>query len=449
MATTYLTATQGTPTNSKKCTVSVWLKRTGLAADTSTGTFFAGVNTSDTTDNGFINFNPNNKIFIQSSLNDSNKLGFVTTRVFQDSSAWYHVVVAFDTTQSTSTDRVKIYINGVQETAFDSASYPDLNLDLPFSLSGLQFQLGKYPTANDAYFNGLMSHYNFIDGTAYAPTEFGETDLTTGQWKIKTSPSVTYGYNGFFILKDGNSVTDSSPNSNNFTVASGTLTKTEDCPSNVFPIWNQAFMPFNIGNQVATNGGTTIGSNSNGDSSNLASMGARSGKYYWEIKVQNSVNTRSCGIVRSDIQGASTTTAIYPGGNGNASNFTSAYNMVNGYVQTVTSGTQAQQGSLATLTTGDFLGVALDIDNLNIKWFKNASLVTTTNLTSAWIENGLFLIPANRMDGAQVVEYNFGNGCFGSTQLTGTTYSGTGGLGIFKFEPPTGFTALSTKGLNL
>ena len=86
---------------------------------------------------------------------------------------------------------------------------------------------------------------------------------------------------------------------------------------------------------------------------------------------------------------------------------------------------------------------------MDIKWYKNDSLVTTTSLTSAWIENGLFIMPCNRLDGNQFVEYNFGNGCFGSTQLTGTTYPGEGGLGIFKYEPPSGFTALSTKGLNL
>ena len=78
-----------------------------------------------------------------------------------------------------------------------------------------------------------VSCHTFIDGTAYDATAFGEYDAN-GVWKIKTSPSVTYGTNGFFILKDGNSVTDQSGNSNNFTVGGGTLTNTEDSPSNVF-----------------------------------------------------------------------------------------------------------------------------------------------------------------------------------------------------------------------
>ena len=83
-----------------------------------------------------------------------------------------------------------------------------------------------------------MSHVHFCDGYSYGPDSFGETDSTTGEWKIKTAPSVSYGTNGFFILKDGNSVTDQSGQSNNWTVASGTLTKTEDNPSNVFATLN-------------------------------------------------------------------------------------------------------------------------------------------------------------------------------------------------------------------
>ena len=80
--------------------------------------------------------------------------------------------------------------------------------------------------------------YSFCRWYSLDASAFGETDATTGEWKIKTSPKFTYGNNGFFILKDGNSVTDQSGNSNNFTVGGGTLTKTEDYPSNVFATWN-------------------------------------------------------------------------------------------------------------------------------------------------------------------------------------------------------------------
>ena len=98
--------------------------------------------------------------------------------------------------------------------------------------------------------------FHFIDGTAYTPSDFGSTDSVTGEWKINTAPSVNYGTNGFFILKDGNSVTDQSGNSNNFTVAGGTLTKTEDCPSNVFATWNPLWKS-SVQNNIGFNHGNT------------------------------------------------------------------------------------------------------------------------------------------------------------------------------------------------
>ena len=88
------------------------------------------------------------------------------------------------------------------------------------------------------YFDGSMSHFHLIDGTAYDASAFGETDATTGEWKGKTSPSVTYGTNGFFILKDGNGITDQSGEGNNFTLGGGTLTDLKDNPDNVFATLN-------------------------------------------------------------------------------------------------------------------------------------------------------------------------------------------------------------------
>ena len=440
MANTYLTRSAGGGSSTKKATYSMWIKRSKIGTTQQLHNFYNGTN-----DYTKVYFNDTDTIIVKQKDGSNTHFQVSPNNVLRDTSAWYHLCVVIDTTLSTTNDRLKIYINGVRTDSFSTNSQPSENRSLkPEAVQNI-----GYLSGGSEYFDGLLSYVAYIDGYAESPNIFGETDSTTGEWKIKTSitPSTAWGSRGFFILKNGNSVTDQSGNSNNFTLGGGTLTNTKDCPSNVFATWNPVFMPYNLGNGRADNGGTTIGS-PGGDSSSLASMGARSGKYYWEIRVQNAANTRSCGIVRSDIQGVSSTEPIYPGGNGNASNFTSAYNMVNGYVQTNTAGTQAQQGSLATLTTGDFLGVALDIDNLDIKWYKNGSLVTTTSLTSAWIEKGLFILPCNRLDGNQFVEYNFGNGCFGSTQLTGTTYQATG-LGIFKYQPPTGFTALSTKGLNL
>ena len=446
MANTYLTKTFSSGGNQRIWTVSFWVKlNRGTGDDSYILTYASG---SGSTPRGSMEFRSNaNGNNFRLGLNPSGSTWVncdVDNRKFRDYSAWYHVVVAVDTTQATASNRVKIYINGEQETV---STQPDQNFDTGFNHTH-QTSFGRYENADSSYFDGVLSHIHFIDGTQYTASSFGSTDSTTGEWKINTNPSVTYGSNGYFILKDGNSVTDQSGNSNNFTVGGGTLTKTEDNPSNVFPIFNGMYCPKSSTNAGAfLNGGTTVGG-SPSDASSIASMGARSGKYYWEIKVQNATNTRSCGVVRSDSIATSHGSGIYPGGNGNATIWTVAYNMVNGYVQKNDNGTQSQQGSLATLTTGDILGVALNLTDYEIKWYKNNSLVATTSLSADWVAYGNFLLPCNRMDGNQFVQYNFGNGYFGTTAVAsaGTNASG---IGIFEYDVPTGFTALSTKGLNL
>ena len=439
---------------------STYLTRTQVAGNRSTFTQSFWFKLSNTGDQAFIStFNDSNNYnycYLDSSTQQLNlqwkKSGSVvaqknTTRKFTDPSAWYHIVYAIDTTQASGGDRIKLYVNGVLETDFSSNTAPG-QITTEVNDNGTTQYIGSVD-GSQQYFDGSMSYVAQIDGTAEAPTVFGETDATTGEWKVKTTitPSVALGNNGFLILKDGNTVTDSSTNSNNFAVAGGTLTKTEDCPSNVFPIFASIYCPKSSTNAAAfLNGGTTVGG-SPSDASSIASMGARSGKYYWEIKVQNATNTRSCGVVRSDSIDVHSA-GIYPGGNGNASIWTVAYNMVNGYVQKNQNGTQSQQGSLATLTTGDILGVALNLTDYEIKWYKNNSLVTTTSLSADWVADGNFLLPCNRTDGNQFVQYNFGNGFFATTAIAseGTNASG---IGKFEYGVPSGFTALSTKGLNL
>ena len=440
MASTYINRTAGTPTSNKTFTISYWVKRSNIGSAGNGHIFDTFVDSSNRSQ---IHFDDDNVIDFRLAVSGTNIGRLKTNRVFRDTSAWYHIVATVDTTLSTADDRIKLYVNGVQETSFSTRINPSQNADFPM---GGTHTLGAYGGGSN-YFDGTLSHFHFTDGYAYPASTFGSTDSTTGEWKINTSPSITMGNNGFTILKDGNTITDQSTNSNDFTLGGGTLTKTEDCPSNVFPIFNGMYCPKSSTDAGAfLNGGTTTGG-SPSDTSTIASMGVRSGKYYWEVKMQNAVNTRSCGVVRSDST-AVHAAGIYPGGNGNASIWTVAYNCGNGYVQKNDNGIQTQQGSLATLTTGDILGIALNLTDYEIKWYKNGTLVTTTSISADWVAYGEFLLPCNRTDGSQFVQYNFGNGFFATTAVSsaGTNASGNG---VFEYDVPTGFTALSTKGLNL
>ena len=432
MATTKLSRTIGTPTSGTKFTVSAWVK--GSMAEGRILTSING-NSSQT----WVELQ-NSGAFRIANYVGSYNMQLITTRLFRDPSAWYHFVIAFDTTQGTDTNRVKLYVNGVQETSFSTTTYPSQNLVLKYGVSGQTFNVGAKDT--DTYWNGLMSHVHFIDGTQYAASEFGETDSTTGEWKIKTSPSVTYGNNGFFILKDGNSVTDQSGNSNNFTVAAGTLTKTEDCPDNVFAVYNQLL---NIPSSELSNGATTIFNASSASTRPiLSSLGASSGKFYAEFKTVTASSASRVGICDMDKYVLTEFTGV------NALSY--------GYLAggTVANNNSTTISGLSSYTSGDIIGVYIDLDNNFLYFAKNGVLQNSGVPTSGATGTGGQAITANNTYGFHVTvgssskktTANFGNGYFGTTAVSsaGTNASG---IGIFEYDVPTGYTALSTKGLNL
>ena len=213
-----------------------------------------------------------------------------TSRKFRDTNAWYHLVVAIDTTQSTASNRFKYYINGEQITSFSTETYPAQDKTFGFGQNVLN-EIGRDSYGSSNNFDGLMSHVHWIDGTQYQASDFGETDSTTGEWKIKTNPSVTYGTNGFFILKDGNSVTDQSGNTNNFT-ANGNLTNTEDYPSNSFA----TMTPLGTYDGTLSSGNTRVQTNQTNYRYIASSLGVSSGRYYWECKLQEIGNYMLSGI---------------------------------------------------------------------------------------------------------------------------------------------------------
>ena len=438
MASTYLTRTPSSTGNRKTWTISGWIKR----CETSTSSlqiFSAGEYA--VTDLVQI-YTSSHKLYCGMYNSSGTEISsLITSRLFRDTNAFYHIVVAVDTTQATSSDRVKIYVNGVQETSFGTENYPTQNYDTAFNTTN-QNTIGNVK-GNIQYFDGIMSHVHLTDGTAYDASAFGEYDAN-GVWKIKTSPSVTYGTNGFFILKDGNSVTDQSGNSNNFTVAGGTLTNTEDSPSNVFATMNPLDNAY--ASSTFSNGNNTIVTNSGNYTYNTATLGASSGKYYWEVKVDTTSTEDLIGISGK----TSTSSTAYLG----TSSDDFGYNDDGGVKN---NGSSSSYGS--TYTTNDIIGVAMDLDNNKLYFSKNGvfqnsgvptSGATGTGAVNITTSSTGFYFPAigDWTSGASgTFSVNFGNGYFGTTAVAsaGTNASGNG---IFEYDVPTGYTALSTKGLN-
>ena len=371
--------------------------------------------------------------------NSSNNTNYYSGAKRRDASGWYHIVLSSNSGTGT------LYVNG--ETDKTGIVVPNL------STSSNDMQIGRRASTGGDYFDGLMSHVHFTDGTAYDASYFGETDATTGEWKIKTSPSVTYGTNGFFILKDGNSVTDQSGNSNNFTVDGDILTKTEDNPSNVFATMNPldnyyAGSTFSKGNNTVVTGSSSTTYNT----STIAIEPTM--KCYWEAKFDTTQSGNGeIGIVDKP------TTSSSAGGGASRLYYQTYGISVNDLGQVW--GANANTGiTLGTLSTSDIICFAWDGVNSALYVRKNGDAwINSGDPTSGASKTGAvkthsgtrIMFPAvgdQNGSGTMQSSLNFGNGYFGTTAVAsaGTNASG---IGIFEYDVPTGYTALSTKGLNL
>ena len=440
MALTYITRTPSSSGNRKIFTFSGWIKRSKIGV----GQQIIGQSTESSGNDYFrIIFNTDDQLRVFSSNGGMNK---ITSMKFRDTSAWYNIVCAFDSSQSTASNRNRIYVNGVEQTSFATNNNVALNTSFEFIITN-ECTLGRNAYNNQNFFDGLMSHIHFIDGTQYNASAFGSVDSVTGEWQINTAPSVTYGNNGFFILKDSNSVTDQSGKNNNFSVGGSTLTATKDCPSNVFATWNP--LVNNAGEMMLlSNGNTSCQSNAaQGNSWKLAAstLGMTSGKYYWEAKLVNTNNNLYHGVMGSNVFQANASNPM------NATGFTGWNNGDGGEILKDGNNTSANYGSLSN---NDILGIACDVDNYTITIYKNGSALVSNYALSTTGRDVLFPCSVaynTNNTGIPQSSYNFGNGFFGTTAITtnsGNGYAGAEGASKFNYAVPSGYSALSTKGLN-
>jgi len=440
MATTYLTRTSwGTATNKQKFTQSFWVKRGVIGVQQA----LLGVESGGNNEARVL-FRADDT-FEFYDYQSGYKFRKITTRKFRDCSAWYNIVLAVDTTHPTGSARVNIYINGVQETSFSTSTDPAQNLNTFYNSSGNHIvQIGRQSTGN-SYFTGSMSHVNFCDGTTLAPTVFGSTDATTGEWKGNTSPSVTYGTNGYFILKNSNSVTDQSGRGNNFTVGGGTLTNLKDNPDNNFATFN----PLNSwGAAVLTNGNLTVEDTGTTAGRFFATIHMNKGKWYMEFNVDTHLNSYTAPSFLLAGTGAFQLAQIGFTSSGDGSFGMSS----NGRV--ITDGAESAV-VIPALVNNDKVQIAYDADagkawfGINGTYFNSGNPTTAANpyFTSTKLQNNDVVFVSIGYDGNKM-SANFGNGYFGTTAVSsaGTNASDNG---IFEYDVPTGFTALSTKGLNL
>ena len=442
MADTYFTRTPGSAGNRRTFTWSAWLKRSGLGSTNRMWSAGTSIPTNNDNLSSFI-FNSDDTMTFFGENGGSQSFQVKTSQVFRDTSAWYHIVLAVDTTQATASNRVKFYVNGSQVTDFSTASYMSQNYDTFFNATNLHV-IGYSATA--ATFNGYMAHVNFTDGTAYDASAFGETD-TNGQWAPIPTPSVTYGTNGFFLkfASSGSLGTDSSGNGNDFT-KNGSGDQVTDTPDNVFATWNALDKSTSVPPTLSL-GNTTLSQPNSGLSSNTT-LGVSSGQWYFECKVTGI--SAWLGVVPQNLHPASSNLFT-------ASNTAGVYgNIPNLYLN------GSSQGSLGGgVSNGDILMIAFDIDNGNFYVGKNGlwndglgggfdqadfANATAHSFTVKTGDNYVVGTVNGSGSTSYVLDINFGNGYFGTTAVSSGN-ADDAGIGTFEYAPPTGYYALCTKNI--
>jgi hypothetical protein len=439
----YLHRTPSGAGNRKTFTISLWFKRSDI---TRRQALFN--NTDGSGQNGvYYDLQADDTLLISDYGSGSFNWNLETTQVFRDVSAWYHLVISVDTTQSTASNRVKIYINGTQITNFDASNYPSQDSDTLWNRAE-RFEIGSYNGTGN-YFSGYMAETVLIDGSQLDPTSFGEFDTTTGIWKPKKIGQIANaGTNSFYLdFKDSSNVgNDASGLNNDFTVNNLTSIdqSTDTCVVN-YATYNSLDNYFQAdtlsnANLTMTGGGQYA--------PRTGSMGLNNGKWYWEIQVNNWESSDGTSIgISSKIATATNYEFV------NDSGATVGYGYFSNGVVYGNGSSQATGYSTASGT--HIIGVALNLTDNKIAWSYdgtwqgstdpgsgNTNMISITDPAS--LTSGTYFPAFSQKDNSRVLNVNFGSPSFSISSGN----SDANGFGNFEYPVPSGYYALNTSNLN-
>ena len=359
----------------------------------------------------------------------------LTTALHRDYAAWYHVCLRLDSTQATNTNRCRMYINGTQVTSFASSIYPAQNYDFSTNLSTTYVGDGEDPT--NYQFKGYLAETVLCDGQSYAPTEFGEFDedsLTI--WKPKDVSGLTFGNNGFYLdYEDSDNLgDDESGNADDFTEVNLAATdQTTDTPTNNFATWN----PLAYSGKTAMVEGNLQGYGDDDGSQNeggVATIGVSAGKWFWENKISAVGGGASVGIYPD-----TTYNTISNGGTELHQGDPSIFYKSDGNKQVDDSASSYGD----SYTTNDIIGVALNLDDNEIKFYKNGTVQNSGTAISVTSISPAFYFPVQAGVTNSSVIGNFGNPPYANS----SSVADENGYGAFEYAPPSGFLALCSKNL--
>ena len=451
----------GASGNRDTYTFSYWLKRGAITgADMRIG-MFSGTDSTSGTTMIWGKFNSDDTFVVVDNTGSGNHLSITTNRKFRDVSSWYHFVVAVDTTQSTEANRCKIYVNGVQETSFSSATYPSQNTDTLMGIgSGYEFVVSGWKGNTNQMFDGYLAEVVHIDGLQLAATSFGEFDEDSPTiWKPIDVSGLTFGTNGFYLdFEDSANLGNDANGGTDLTEANlAAADQCKDSPTNSFCTMNPLNNYYPGG--TLSEGNTNVVTGSSSYTFLTGTIGVSTGKWYYEAKIIDEGTHANVGIATKPPY----TTNIYPGFEPNDYFYKSTDG--NSY----TSDAGSSYGN--TYTTNDIIGVYIDLDNSKLYFAKNGTVqnsgtgISITTPAAASIDfssesgqpgSGFYFPAVGDYSGSDTSTFalNFGNGQFAGTAVSSGN-ADANGYGNFEYDPSSGtfdsasknFLAICTKNL--
>ena len=435
-STDYLTRTPSSAGNRQIWTFSAWVKRSTLG-----NMRLLSTHDGSNADNQFtIKFDSSNRLQFYDAPSGSTVSDITTNRVFRDVSAWYHIVASLDSTQATASNRIKLYVNGVQETSLAVSTYGSQNFNTQVNGTN-PHQIGRRSDGIQ-HFDGYMAEVVLIDGQQLDPTSFGEFDADSPTiWKPIDVSGLTFGTNGFYLdFEDSSALgNDVSGNNNDFTANNLTAIdqSTDTCTNNfctMNPLYPDGTITFSEGNLKLTQGSSWRSAG--------GTMAVSTGKWFWEVSnVGNyayigfadiQLFSEGCSIRESFTTGAATTGRAH-----------SVLNSDGRHYQVTSGGAQSSEypsGATFPTFTNSIISIALNLDDNNFIFYKDGTAMNPSG-TPISITAGTY-IPAVSIYGNNV-SYNFGSPPYSES---GGNSDGNG-YGNFSMSVPSGYYALNTKNL--
>ena len=434
----YMHKTPGSAGNLDRWTFSAWIKKC-----------------SNGLDQGFLGFWVDSSNYFVGRFRSDDLLAFgnkdggswttelIPNAVYRDNSAWYHIVFQYDSGQASSSNRASLWVNGVKETSFAASVYPSQNADTKIPNSGNPIVIGRTTKDSSTYYlDGYMAEVCFIDGTAYAASDFGEFDEDSPTiWKPKNVSGLTFGTNGFYLdFEDSANLGNDANGGTDLTEVNLAATdQSTDTPTLNYSTFNP--LDNTYGQGTFSEGNLKIVTSSSLYCTNTSTFNLTKGKWHFEVKVGDSNGKNCIGIAGATTPHVSGDSTLAFGDSANEYSYTASGEFRHSGSSTGSWG--------SSFTNGDIIGCAFDLDNNELFFYKNGTIQNSgtaysiTDPTST-LTGGYFVGAGDfASDNTSTMEYNFGSPSYSIS--SGNTDAN--GHGNFEYPVKSGHYAINSANL--